>query len=254
MAIVTRRALIGSLAGLSVGYTTRSRGTSAAASGSAASIRPPAVGQSWRYAKYDYFTGTMVDTQTDRVSMVDQTIGIVSRLESGLNDPVGYPDWGQAWLRNHFRDDPRGAPLPNEVQAPWGMVIIDPHWEELQAYEAPIPLWPHELRPGWSTTVNTQYKTPTSPAVLPWQLSMTAHGWDDIQVPAGHFVTLRYHNIINFRFTNISERVSAQRQENVWFAPEIGRWVARESWGTFYQDVGERFHENSYRWELLDWT
>jgi len=65
---------------------------------------------------------------------------------------------------------------------------------------------------------------------------------------------LRYANVINFRYTNVSERVAAQRLETIWLAPEIGRWVARESFGTFYQDVGERFHESSYRWELLDWT
>lgn len=134
------------------------------------------------------------------------------------------------------------------------MILIDPHWEELQAYENPIPLWPRELRPGWSATVYTEYKTPQSPDALPWQLTMHAHSWDSIAVPAGQFTALRFHNLINFRFTNVSERVSAQREENIWFVPEIGRWAARESWGTYYQDVGERFHENSYRWELLSWT
>jgi hypothetical protein len=83
---------------------------------------------------------------------------------------------------------------------------------------------------------------------------MHAHRWESVSVPAGQFTVLRYANVINFRYTNVSERVAAQRLETIWLAPEIGRWVARESFGTFYQDVGERFHESSYRWELLDWT
>jgi len=135
------------------------------------------------------------------------------------------------------------------------MVLSDPHWAELQVYEKPIPLWPTELRPGWSVTVDTEYKTSESPDALPWQLTMHAHDWESITVPAGRFTALRYSNIIDFRFTNVSERVAGQRLETIWFAPEIGRWVVRESSGAFYQDVsGVQFQESNYRWELLDWT
>jgi hypothetical protein len=127
-------------------------------------------------------------------------------------------------------------------------------WAQLQVYEKPIPLWPTQLRPGWSTTVGTNYKIPGSDDALPWQLTMHAHKWQSITVPAGNFTALRFTNLINFRFTNISGRNAAQRKETIWFAPEIGRWVVRESSGTFRQDVAEEFNESSYRWELLSWT
>ena len=65
---------------------------------------------------------------------------------------------------------------------------------------------------------------------------------------------LRYYNIIDFRFTNVSERTAALRQENIWFVPEIGRWVVRESRGIYREDVGTEVKESSYRWELLSWT
>jgi hypothetical protein len=157
---------------------------------------------------------------------------------------------------NYYQWDGNIGPYETvNPQAPWGMIWIDPHWEEIQVYDKPVPLWPPQLRPGWSATIYTPYETPQAPdEALPWQLTMHAHGWESLAVPAGHFSALRYHNLVDFRFTNVSERVSAQRGENIWFAPEIGRWVARESWGTFYQDVGERLHESSYRWELLRWT
>jgi hypothetical protein len=95
---------------------------------------------------------------------------------------------------------------------------------------------------------------PDSQQMIPWQLTMHARKWESIEVPAGHFTALRYTNLIDLRYTNVSERVAGQRKENIWFVPEIGRWVVRESSGTFYQDVGEEFNESSYRWELLSWT
>jgi hypothetical protein len=133
------------------------------------------------------------------------------------------------------------------------MVIVDPHWNQLQAYEKPIPLWPTKLRPGWSNTVTTYYKIRDSSETMPWQLTMHAQRWESITVPAGQFTTLRYFNLIDFRYTNVSERVAGQRKENIWFAPEIGRWVVRESVGTFREDLGVEVDESSFRWELLNW-
>jgi hypothetical protein len=222
--------------------------------GNEARIRLPVVGQSWRYAKHDYFTGDIVDTQMERVSAVGQTIDIEVRTEKTQQNPIKYPSWGAAWAQRYLGADKTVGLLPNEIQAPWGMVLVDPHWIELQAYEKPIPLWPAELRPGWSTTVGTYYKIPSSEQTLPWQLTMYAQRWESITVPAGQFTALRYHTLIDFRYTNVSERTAAQRQENIWFAPEIGRWVVRESHGTFREDVGFEVKEGSYRWELLSWT
>jgi hypothetical protein len=75
-----------------------------------------------------------------------------------------------------------------------------------------------------------------------------------VTVPAGRFTALRFFNIINFRYRNVAERTAAQRLETVWFAPEIGRWVARESRGSFRESLGTPVYENTYRWELLECT
>jgi hypothetical protein len=252
MAILTRRCFLLSGAALSVGCV--GRGTVANAPLGAARVRQPAVDQSWRYARFDLVTGLPVDTQIDRVSVVGQSIEIESHSEATKGEPVTYPSWGTTWSQQYaVRDRPAGA-LPSEVQEPWGMVLVDPHWAQLQVYEKPIPLWPKELRPGWSTTVGTYYKIPDRDDTMPWQLTMDAHQWESITVPAGHFTALRFTNLINFRYTNIAGRNAAQRKENIWFAPEIGRWVVRESSGTFRQDVAEEFFESSYRCELLSWT
>jgi len=249
---ITRRYFLLSTSALSVGYMARP--TWASGQANTATVRPPEVGQSWRYSKHDKVSGASIDTHIDRVSAVGQAIEIESHSETGKDKPAASPSWGTEWLQKYAAHDKPAGSLAYEVQEPWGMVLIDPHWSLVQAYEKPIPLWPSELRSGWSTIVNTYYKTPESSDALPWQLTMHAHGWESITVPAGHFTALRYTNLIDFRYSNVSGRVAGQRKETIWFAPEIGRWVVRESSGTFYQDVGEEFNENSYRWELLRWT
>jgi hypothetical protein len=47
------------------------------------------------------------------------------------------------------------------------------------------------------------------------------------------------------------------RQETLWFAPEVGRWVARESTGSYYLDdslVDQPYNESGFRWVLLEWS
>lgn len=252
MAVTSRRDFL--LTAAAVPFGCAAFGTSEEPAGTTGTVRPPEVGQSWRYAKHDFFTGAMVDTQVDRVSAVGHTVEIESHSEENPEEPVRYPSWGSKWLHPPTNGEPARRRLPNEIQEPWGLVRVDPHWTDLQAYEKPIPLWPTELRPGWSTTVGTYYKIPDSDETMPWQLTMSAHRWERVTVPAGRFTALRYVNLIDFRYTNVSGRIAGQRKETIWFAPDIGRWVVRESSGTFRQDVTEEFAESSYRWELLHWA
>jgi len=251
MARVTRRSFLLSTAALSIGCTTRAQRdlpTPAA--------RSPAVGQSWRYIKLDFYTRAPIDDQIDRVAAIGGTIDIASSSEATKAGPAE-SGWGTAWLRKYIphRELPTG-PLPSEIQNPWGKVLVDPHWSQVQVYETPLPLWPTQLAPGWKFHLLTKYKTPSNEAGLPWDQTMTARNWEMISVPAGQFRALRFTNLINFRSTDFS-RTAAQRQETVWFAPEVGRWVARESSGTYYIDdssVDTPYNEPGFRWELLEWT
>jgi hypothetical protein len=253
MAKSTRREFIFLAAAASAGCV--ARGSKIPATNSPAPVvRAPAVGQSWRYAKHDYFRGKVVATQIDRVSKISNSVEVESRSERAGDQSITFPSWGDSWWQEYLGDETGVAPAPTEVQKPWGMIVIDPHWAELQAFEKPIPLWPSQLVPGWSATVATYYKTPSSQERMPWQLSMRAQRWESITVPAGHFTALRYYNIIDFRFRDAAERTAAIRQENIWFVPEIGRWAKRESRGVFREDVGFEVKESSYRWELLSWT
>jgi hypothetical protein len=255
MAQVTRRFFLLSSAALSVGCAVRQPEEVAATS--SPSIRQPVVGQSWHYAKHDLFTRALLDSQVDRVAAVDGTVEIDSTAEAAKNDNGAKSRWGAEFLRKYVvRRDTSSGDLPSEIQEPWGMVLVDPHWAQVQVYEKPIPLWPAQLRPGWQTQIRTNYKTPLSQEGLAWDQTMKAHAWETISVPAGQFQTLRFTNLIKFRNGDVT-RSDSVRQETVWFAPEVGRWVARESRGSYYVEdslIVQPYNESGFRWELLEWS
>jgi hypothetical protein len=219
------------------------------------SVRQPVPGQSWRYAKSDIFTRKLVDEQVDRVSTVNHTVEIGSSYQEPAK--AAKQGWGAAELQKLTgqHNIPAGS-LPSEIQDPWGMVAVDPHWSQVQVYETPIPLWPTVLEPGWKTRISTDYKTPADQAARPWNQTMKAQAWETITVPAGQFKALRFTNFIKFKHSDFS-RTDSQRRETVWFAPEVGRWVARESQGTYYvadSTIVTPYNENGFRWELLEWS
>jgi hypothetical protein len=62
--------------------------------------------------------------------------------------------------------------------------------------------------------------------------------------------------MIQFQNGDIARRDSVRR-ETLWFAPEVGRWVARESTGSYYLDdswVDQPYNESGFRRELLEWS
>jgi hypothetical protein len=249
---VTRRFFLLSSAALSVGCRTRVLDGTAP---NTANVRAPVIGQSWRYSQHDLFTHALVDNQVDRVTAIDRTVEIASNSEAANDDAKA--KWGTEFLHKYLgRRDKTGGPLPSEIQGPWGMVLVDPHWGLLQVYEAPVPLWPEQLRAGWQIHVSTQYKTPASQSAMSWQQTMKAHAWETVSVPAGQFNALRFTNLIHFASSDLS-RTDSVRHETLWFAPEVGRWVARESSGSYYLDdsvVDQPYNENGFRWELLEWS
>lgn len=221
-------------------------------------VREPGVGQSWTYAKRDLFTGAVVDTQVDEVVAVDHTVEIASRkLGDEAANAVRPTSGSRGWLRKYFSHPRAGGPLPSEIQEPWGKVLVDPHWGQIQVFETSIPLWPISMSPGWHTHFNARYRTSDHiGAPLPWEQSMKSEDWESITVPAGQFHALRFINVITFQSSNPA-RTHSMRRETLWFAPEIGRWVVRESKGSYYLDDSvsdEEYKENSFRWELLAWT
>ena len=221
---ITSAALAPVACGVPLSYE---RGTPVAQPNPLPAVRAPQVGQEWTYVKRDVFDGKIRGVITERVASVGSTIVIERRDEDG-------------------------SQLPSEIQGPWGIVQLDTSWPRLMSFKPPIPLWPQELSSTWSKQLNTKYSLGEySGNSLNWQEYMGAHGWEQITVSAGTFLTLRYQNLINYESED-DNKVNCIRKETIWFAPSIGRWVARESSGSYriQGQIGAEILEGSYQWQL----
>lgn len=195
-------------------------------------VRAPKVGQEWVYQVRNVFNQEIIDTVTERVVSAGSEV----RIE---------------------RYGIKAGKLPDEIQSPWGYVSQDPHWSPPQKLITPIPLWPEQLQVGWNKFFTTKYEVVSYPgSSYYWGLSMTAAQWERIKTPAGEFLVLRVHNEIPNFVSNDLFRVGNIRDEELWFSPEIGRWVVRRSSGR-YITLGvnwlNAYWEDYLEWELISW-
>lgn len=194
-------------------------------------VRPPQVGQEWRYIEKDFYSGDTRGIVVEKISGVGKTITV-------------------------SRSDESGSTLANEIQAPYGMVARDPHWGKVLNFNPAIPLWPQEMSDNWNKQVFSKYHVNGFPQnENTWQLYMSASGWEKITVPAGDFVALRFQNTINYESED-NNKMNCMRSETIWFSPQIGRWVARESLGSYQvrNTIGPFLLEGSTKWQLLSWV
>ncbi len=129
---------------------------------------------------------------------------------------------------------PGGDELARERYVDAWRVIEEPQFAEPVRYEDPVPVTPPGFRAGARLRVETRYKAPGSPRWLRWRTDLFAPGWQQIVVPAGTFTALRIertHYFEPWQFT----RFSARREETLWYAPAVGRWVRRD-WTGYFKD------------------
>jgi hypothetical protein len=93
-------------------------------------VRPPRVGQSWVYAKHDLFTRKKITEETNYISASGARVDIQVHADPAAERDAVKPSWDADWWRKRLGNY-AGAP-PSEVHEPWGIIWIDPHWEELQ--------------------------------------------------------------------------------------------------------------------------
>lgn len=224
---ITSAALAPVACGVPLGYE---RGTPVAQPKPTPNVRPPQVGQEWTYVKRDVFDGKILGTVTEKVASLGSAI-VIERMDEG------------------------GGRLASEIQGPWGTVQTTTAWPRVISFNPPIPLWPQELSSHWSKQLNTKYSLAGySDNSYGWQEYMGSHGWEQITVPAGTFLALRYQNLINYESED-DNKADCIRKETIWFAPSIGRWVARESSGSYMiqGQLGVAILEGSYQWQLTSY-
>lgn len=196
-------------------------------------VRAPKVGQQWVYNVRNVFNQEIIDVVTETVVSVGSQVVIA-------------------------RQGVKAGPLPDEIQEPWGYILQDPHWNPPQKFLRPMPLWPEQLVVGWSGFYRNRYQVVGySDNDYYWGLNINAIRWERVKVPAGEFSTLLYRNEMPFFTSNDFSRVANIRNEDVWFSPEIGRWVIRRSMGQYLwagmTGWGEALMEDYLEWELVSW-
>jgi hypothetical protein len=197
------------------------------------SVRAPALGQQWVYEVRNVFNGEVVDILTETVVEIEPRVRIA-------------------------REGKKLGKLPDEIHTPWGKIVQDPHWTPLQVFIKPVPLWPEQLSARWSSFYQTRYQVLGNPENdYYWGLSINAKGWSRIKVIAGDFDTLYFTNTADYFQSDDWFRMASNRREQVWFAPEIGRWVLRESFGEYLwlgsSGWADSILEDYLRWELISW-
>ena len=196
------------------------------------STRAPLVGQRWTYRKLNFFNSSVLDVVHEAVASVAPSIDVERQAQSG-------------------------AALADERHAAWGQLLRDPAWDYPMNFEAPVPLWPASLTVGARASSQTRYRMDGG-SIRYWiQVSAVAREWERITVSAGTFDTLRIERLIRLEHHDPG-RSETLRRDTMWLQPEVGRWVARETSGRYFQSGDNRFSampslEDHFRWELTTW-
>lgn len=193
-------------------------------------VRPPAIGQSWTYKQLNHYNAQLLDTVKEEISAIGPSV-IVQRQSA------------------------QSGALPSEIHAHWGQVQQDPYWDLLQTYETPIPLWLAPLDTGTRQKIETHYRVGTSAFRYWLQAHIQVMGRETVDLPVGSFETIRIEKLIRQTHAD-SSKLFLLRRETLWLAPEIGRWVVRETNGSFRRS-GKKLDEgleDHFRWELTAWA
>lgn len=193
-------------------------------------IRPPALGQKWTYRKSNFFNSQLLATETEEVTSVGNPV-VVSR-----------------------RND-AGQVLPEERDVLWGQVQQDPVWDFVHSYERPVAHWPASLATGAVVRDRLRYQVSQFSYPFWMDYETRVKGWEQVQVAAGTFDAVKIEKYIRLEHYH-DLRVENVRHDTIWLAPSIGRWVLRETSGTFKVVGTEPFpgNDDGFRWELTGWA
>jgi hypothetical protein len=196
-------------------------------------VPPPRVriGDRWRYVETDRYNGRELGVLSARVEQVQPQLRVA----------LAYAD---------------GRQRPDEVYAGAWNVVEEPAFDQLQRFDMPMPLIPPRIEiSSWQTT-RAPYHVPGSSGTFVWQQQVSSPGWERVRVPAGEFDCLRVDRRIFFVHSDFF-RLESQRQDTLWYAPQVNRWVRREWTGWYLWPSGRRrtqVREDWIAWDLLDYT
>ncbi|WP_018410952.1 DUF3108 domain-containing protein [Methyloversatilis thermotolerans] len=139
--------------------------------------------------------------------------------------------------------------------APW-VVAQDTVYDRDNRYEPPLPVLPTVLEPGVRESWQSMVIDDPKDRARRWHVQLDVLGEERVTVPAGEFDALRIRRLIKFEHPDFF-RMFSERREELWYAPEIRRWIRREWSGSYQQRMRSRaplLREDWIVWELQTFT
>ena len=211
--------------------------------GSAREFPPPrvAVGDRWVYRETNLYNNLPLADVAVTVTAATPLTCDVQRMRS--DSTAG--------------EIPRRDTTVQEIYAsPWA-VDHEPTYDLTMDFAEPMPLLPPSLRVGEKEYSKTRYTVSGYSGTYGWTQYLRAMGVERIATPGGSFDCLRVRRMIWFDYPDVF-RFSSARVDNVWYAPEVSRWVRREWTGDYLHENslgrhGTRRREDWVRWDLLEY-
>ena len=148
--------------------------------------------------------------------------------------------------------------IQEEIYAePWA-VEQEPTYDLTMDFAQPMPLLPSSLQVGQTEHSKTSYTVSGYSGRYRWNQRLKATGVERLATPAGVYDCLRVRRMIWFDYPDVF-RFGSARVDNVWYSPEVNRWVRREWTGDYQHEnslgkMGSRRREDWVRWELLSYV
>lgn len=182
---------------------------------------------------FNQFNSALLDTVTESVASVGDTTVVARRSASGRE-------------------------LPQETHRAWGQLLRDAAWDYPLNVDEAVPLWPAGWVPGSRQSLFTRYRMDGGSFRFAIQVQADSVAWERITVQAGTFNALRVERLMRLQHEDFT-RLDTVRRDRLWLAPEVGRWVARETSGRYLLggngfDSQAESLEDHFRWELTGWA
>jgi hypothetical protein len=191
------------------------------------SIRPLAVGQQWVYDVRNLYNNDVIDRITETVVSITPVIEIK-------------------------RESQKHGLLVSEIQSTKGLVLRDPYWDPAVNFISPMPMWPQSNQ--GTQTFTTQYKVgEDNISTYSWSSTITPLGSELITVGGKQFNALKSSDSIFFISQDFSRHTSS-RNSTIWLAPNVGRWVIRQTRGSYLDintGIGNDRYESMLQYELV---
>jgi len=191
---------------------------------------PLKVGDSWTIEARNGYNKNLLATYRIEVTGISDS-GIATRVTNNSSGTVTSERFTLNW---------------NPISAQWPLAKS---YEFSPAYAE----FPERVEPGARWEGSTLARDPATGREMKMQMWGTATGKERIRVPAGEFdaIKIKLETVLDDReFWRHRTHVF----DTVWYVPELGRIVKRETTSSFYENTGMHPVEHSGDWTVLELT